>query len=442
MAALRRPLLILPLLAALAALAPAGAAAASPNVDALLLGATKSPVLSELRDVSDFDATRAADAEAGAPRRYDVLIVDGDRLGTGELGDVGMIERLLDADGFVMVLDASARDHAAIARYISFDLSAGAGGERSEMLMFGNSDAAGQDEMLIVNSGDLRPAGAADAPPAEVRDLKELAARRAAIAARDQIVADRTDTPVGAAARIARANPQLPEATTSCTGDKQLCDLSAQSTSFHVDNTPQFSAPLADGYWTRERGASRDFPKPGVQEASWQSDEYFDVYLDNDGRPQGDNQVSSTALLDLQPGSHRHVLSDVRQIQGRAVALLLRARLVDRHDRRQRRAGQGCGFAGGERLRADDADVRDVVHDGLGDERRDHRVDAGWRRRLQRQLDRLAERADRDPVVELAGPGRSRCEEAGLAVQRADAVRRATGSRPRSVLRPDRGHRH
>ena len=106
MAALRRPLLILPLLAALAALAPAGAAAASPNVDALLLGATKSPVLSELRDVSDFDATRAADAEAGAPRRYDVLIVDGDRLGTGELGDVGMIERFLDADGFVMVLDA------------------------------------------------------------------------------------------------------------------------------------------------------------------------------------------------------------------------------------------------------------------------------------------------------------------------------------------------
>jgi hypothetical protein len=289
--ALRRPLLILPLLAVLLALAPSGATAASPNVDALLLGATKSPVLSELRDVSDFDATRAADAEAGAPRHYDVLIVDGDRLGSGELGDVGMIQRFLDADGFVMVLDASARDHAAIARYISFDLSAGAGGERSEMVMFGNSDAAGQDEMLIVNSGDLRPAGAADAPPAEVRDLEELTARRAAIAARDQIVADRTDTPVGAAARLARANPQLPEATTSCTGDKQLCDLSAQSTSFHVDNTPQFSAPLADGYWTKERGASRDFPKPGVQEASWQSDEYFDVYLDNDGRPQGDNQV-------------------------------------------------------------------------------------------------------------------------------------------------------
>jgi FG-GAP-like repeat len=290
---LRRPLLILPLLAVLLALAPSGATAASPNVDALLLGATKSPVLSELRDVSDFDATRAADAEAGAPRHYDVLIVDGDRLGSGELGDVGMIQRFLDADGFVMVLDAIARDHAAIARYISFDLSAGAGGERSEMVMFGNSDAAGQDEMLIVNSGDLRPAGAADAPPAEVRDLEELTARRAAIAARDQIVADRTDTPVGAAARLARANPQLPEATTSCTGDKQLCDLSAQSTSFHVDNTPQFSAPLPNGYWWPQdfRQWNSRWPRPKTQEASWQSDEYFDVYLDNDTRPQGDNQV-------------------------------------------------------------------------------------------------------------------------------------------------------
>ena len=94
-----------------------------------------------------------------------------------------------------MVLDAEPRDHAAIADYTAFDLSAGAGGERSAMVMFGLSDAGGSEEMLIVNSGDLRPEDAAGAPDAEVRALQALAARRAAIAARRQIVADRNDAP-------------------------------------------------------------------------------------------------------------------------------------------------------------------------------------------------------------------------------------------------------
>ena len=233
-----------------------------------------------------LDATRAAEVGELEPRRYDVLVVDADRLSSDELGDVEAIEDFVAAGGFTIVLDAEPRDHAAIADYTAFDLAAGAGGERSEMVMFGLSDAGGQEEMLIVNSGDLRPEDAAGAPDAEVRALKALAARRAAIAARRQIVADRTDEPSANAA--ARAAPQLPEATTRCSIDnKSLCDLSAQYTSFHVDNTPKFSAALPNGYWypaAFQRWNSR-WPKPLTQEASWQSDEFFDVYLDNDSRP-------------------------------------------------------------------------------------------------------------------------------------------------------------
>ena len=55
-----------------------------------------------------------------------------------------MIEDFVAAGGFTMVLDAEPRDHAAIADYTAFDLSAGAGGERSEMVMFGLSDAGGR----------------------------------------------------------------------------------------------------------------------------------------------------------------------------------------------------------------------------------------------------------------------------------------------------------
>ena len=291
----RRPaghgLLAAALLAAAFALAPSSAGAATgADVDALLLGDARSPILDELRDVSDLDATRAADVGALAPRRYDVLVVDADRLSSDDLGDVEAIRDFMAAGGFTMVLDAEPSDHAAIADYTAFDLYAGAGGERSEMVMFGLSDAGGQEEMLIVNSGDLRPEDAAGAPDAEVRALKALAARRAAIAARRQIVADRNDGPTANAA--ARATPQLPEATTRCSIDnKALCDLSAQYTSFHIDNTPKFSAALPEPYWSRERVGPNGWPKPGNQEASWQADEFFDVYLDNDSRPQGDNQV-------------------------------------------------------------------------------------------------------------------------------------------------------
>ena len=287
-----RPVLLAALLATLCALAPASAAAGTgADIDALLLGDARSPVLDELRDVSDLDATRANEVDELEPRRYDVLVVDADRLSSDDLGDVEAIEDFVAAGGFTMVLDAEPRDHAAIADYTAFDLAAGSGGERSEMVMFGLSDAGGQEEMLIVNSGDLRPEDAAGAPDAEVRALKALAARRAAIAARRQIVADRNDEPTTTAAR---ATPQLPEATTRCSIDnKSLCDLSAQYTSFHIDNTPKFSAALPNGYWNPpnfQRWNSR-WPKPLTQEASWQSDEFFDLYLDNDSRPQGDNQV-------------------------------------------------------------------------------------------------------------------------------------------------------
>ena len=258
----RRGCLTAALLAAAFALAPSSAGAATgADVDALLLGDARSPVLDELRDVSDLEATRAAEVDELEPRRYDLLVVDADRLSSDDLGDVEAIRDFMAAGGFTMVLDAEPSDHAAIADYTAFDLSAGAGGERSEMVMFGLSDAGGQEEMLIVNSGDLRPEDAAGAPDAEVRALKALAARRAAIAARRQIVADRNDEP---AANAARATPQLPEATTRCSIDnKALCDLSAQYTSFHIDNTPKFSAALPEPYWSRERVGPNGWPKPG-----------------------------------------------------------------------------------------------------------------------------------------------------------------------------------
>ena len=249
-----RRLLIAPLLAALLACAPASAAAGGgggDDVDALLLGDVHSPVLDKLRDVSDFDATRPSGVGKVKPRRYDVLITDADRLSHDELGDVAMVQRFLAANGFVMILDTEPADHAAIARYISFDLSAGAGGEGSEMVMVGNSDAGGPDEMLIVNSGNLLPEGAGAAPAAEVRELKELAARRAAIAARRpdrgrpnqrrRSKVPRRPSPPGRPRSFRRRRRHVPATSSSAT--------SPPSTStYHVDSTPQFSA-LPDGYW-------------------------------------------------------------------------------------------------------------------------------------------------------------------------------------------------
>ena len=277
------------LLATLCALAPAAAtAAAGPGaeIDALLLGEARSPVLDELRDVSDLDATRAAEVDGLEPRRYDVLVVDADRLSSDDLGDVGMIEDFVAAGGFTMVLDAEPRDHAAIADYTAFDLSAGAGGERSAMVMFGLSDAGGSEEMLIVNSGDLRPEDAAGAPDAEVRALRALAARRAAIAARRQIVADRNDD-----ADRRRRRPGDPAASR---GDDamQHRQQGALRPLRPIHELPRRQhAEVLGGAAERLLVPARlpawnsRWPKPLTQEASWQADHFFDVYLDKTAAP-------------------------------------------------------------------------------------------------------------------------------------------------------------
>ena len=73
------------------------------------------------------------------------------------------------------------------------------------------------------------------------------------------------------------------------------------------------------------------------------------------GRQPGDRLP---LLLDLQPGPHRRLGAHVRHVQGWAVQhrLQLRARLVDRDDRRQRGADARRQVADDQRLRADDAD--------------------------------------------------------------------------------------
>jgi hypothetical protein len=188
----------------------------------------------------------------------------------------------------VIVLDATAADQAAIGAYTALDL----GDRQSEMVAFGRSDAAGAEEMTIVDSGDLDPQRAERISDQRREQLRRVAARRAAGAVVEDIEADRpggSDVDRGPAAKRL-AELKVPRATTACTGDRDLCDASALHYTVHVES-PSGVAAMPAGHWTADRASAASGPAPGRQEASWQTDQYFDVYLDNDGRPQGDNQV-------------------------------------------------------------------------------------------------------------------------------------------------------
>jgi hypothetical protein len=263
--------------------APAAARGGGNGLDALVLGDARSPVLEALRESAEVDTARPRGLDRVRTRAFDLVVIDADRISAPRLEEQPTIERFLRESRWVIVLDATAADQAAIGAYTALDL----GDRQSEMVAFGRSDAAGAEEMTIVDSGDLDPQRAERISDQRREQLRRVAARRAAGAVVEDIEADRPPEPEEPGA--ARRALGLPSESSSCASIKALCDASALHYTVHVQ-TPSGVAATPAGYWNQSRLYRKD-PSPGSQEASWQTDQYFDVYLDNDGRPQGDNQV-------------------------------------------------------------------------------------------------------------------------------------------------------
>ena len=276
-----------------AALAPGPAAAEArnePTIRALVLHGAKSPVLRALGKIADLKAVPPSEATTSRPQDYDLLIVDSDPLSFRELDTKSLIERFTDAGRWVMVLNPTGRDQNAIDDQTGVDLSVRKGEDGGAMFLYGISRSDGLPRMAMVDSGSLAPYGAKLAADRLLERLRQDAAESAARSAANAIGQDQ-ETKV--ASRSGTAAPRAVSA--PCVPASLLCADSAQVDRYSFDRTKEFVV-LPDGYWHGQGGAFDGglytSPKGNQgQVASWKQDLWFDVGLENDDSPTGDNQV-------------------------------------------------------------------------------------------------------------------------------------------------------
>jgi hypothetical protein len=254
----------------------------TPNLDALFLGDAQSPVLGALREDADIHATRAGEARDVDPRDYDLLVVDGDVRSPGSLRSQPLIAAFVNERRWVLALDVEARDRAVLDRYTGFGVS---GDGHSEMFLFGISDAGAVPRMQIVDSGALEPGGR-DLGPARTDHVAELQADRVAALTVQRIEAAED------ASRLGRAQAAA-DGEGGCGGAAALCAASLQK--MHFQYTRPGTKATPNGYWIRG-GRPIGMPSPGEQVSSWTLNHFFDVYLENDDNPVGDNQVITYRL--------------------------------------------------------------------------------------------------------------------------------------------------
>jgi hypothetical protein len=272
---------------------PANAAAASNDVDALVLGRAASPILRAKRSLFDLNTVRRANTDRRHPRHYEMLIVDGDHLKPRALRRRATIRRFLAAERWVAAFDVSARHHEAIRRHTGFDVADGEEKDRSGIFLFRISTAEGSPTVEMLDSGHPRVRGAKHLGDRRKAELKRRHARRIARLAHRRVMPNATL----AAAASNQAHPAASPQRVTCPPLDPAPDPELQHVGWCYSDAGQKAAP--GGYWTQARKPwwIDPYSAPGQQTPTWTMNHRFDVFLHNDPtRPQGDFQTIAYSL--------------------------------------------------------------------------------------------------------------------------------------------------
>jgi hypothetical protein len=279
--------------------APAGAtgatdaAAGSKDIDALVLGKAKSPILRAKRSRFGLDTARHAKTDRRHHRHYDLLIVDGHHLKPRALRRRAAVRRFLAAERWIAAYDVSPAHHKAIRRHTGFDVVGSGGKNQSGMLLFRVSTASGSPTVEILHSDQSGARGAKHLGRGEKRKLKRRHSHRVARLAHRRIRSNPTPAAAASEAAPAAANPSA----VACPPLDPAPSPDLQHVAWCYTEAGHKATP--NGYWTKDRKPFwiDPYPAAGQQTASWTMNHRFDVFLNNDvARPQGQFQTIGYSL--------------------------------------------------------------------------------------------------------------------------------------------------
>ncbi len=261
------------------------------GVRALVLGEARSPLLDELKRDQGWQLTRAANAKGRGndPSKYDALIVDGDALSPEQLGSGTLVDEFADANRWVLALDTDPADYDQ-GLIDNTGFTVGEHNGKSAMFLFGRQMLNNGPRVVMIEAKSLQPLLSENQQ--DQQWLSQSTARQT------QEVAS-TATGAVSADRSTLAEEYAPPGNKTPPEDAQ-----------HVGWTYKdigSSAPPHDGYWTPGGAFCREHcdlplkrwehvPEPGKQTPNWTFNHYFDVYLDNANRPQGNFQYVTYRL--------------------------------------------------------------------------------------------------------------------------------------------------
>jgi hypothetical protein len=269
---------------ALAALALAAPALAGGKPRALILKDAQSPVLTALKRDHLMRFQRSDEVSRTGPRRYDMLVVDGDNLSPRKMARRKEVRRFTRAHRWVLGLDLRAGHGRVISKHTGFQASPRGVKHTSDSFLYTRAMVGNEQRTVMVEAPRLMPRGSSRLGKNERARLRRSQARELAALIDDRVTS-------GAQALGA----QLPGAQP---GENSPIPPELQ----HVGWTKSVvgsAAPKA-GYWTAGKGDSGliFYPAPGTQTASWTLNYNFDIYLDNDpSRPA--NQHHQIVTYDL-----------------------------------------------------------------------------------------------------------------------------------------------
>ena len=250
-----------------ASVGPSGTAFA--DGDALVLGDPESRVFDRLLQTTDVDLTAAADPGRPGPKRFDLLVLDGDQRSGAELRESNAIENFAAADRWVAVLDAGRQDIETLRSFTGFAPNE----DSSRLFMFRVGAAQGSPMIEIVDGGAPTVESEDKLPPGEIERTRNFEIQRAA-----DLLATRAgveDAGGAAARRVTSSSDRTPCGTLSPTPLQGLLHLGWCYTTVGNETPPS-------GEWDSKPGWVDSIPRPGSQTANWTMSHRFDVFLDND----------------------------------------------------------------------------------------------------------------------------------------------------------------
>jgi hypothetical protein len=261
-------------LAAAANAASAGDAKGG-HLKALVVKRAGSPVLDALQKRQHVRMKRTGHVRSRYPRKYDMLVVDGDALSAGKMAKRRELRRFTRAHRWVLGVDLGRKHHArAIAEQTGFEALEQGGGHSSEAFLYRRALVGNTPRTLMVDAPNLRPDGSKGLGKHDRARLGRRHARDLADTVHDNIAEGDAEVAGAAPGEDAPLPPELQHAgwTYSVTGE----------------GVPK------NGYWTAGKGDSGliFYDNPGSQTASWTMNYDFDVYLDNNpSRPTQNHQI-------------------------------------------------------------------------------------------------------------------------------------------------------